>query len=163
MTLTDFLLARIAEDEETARDGAGWDPTGLVRSSGRWRRDGMSSVVDDHGQLVIYGDGPAPSDAAAEHIVRHDPAHVLAECEAKRRIVELHKAWPVLVERPPTMEAVDSGDPTRLAYRMSRQIQWQTEQEYRERFGHEPPTAPILRALALPYADHPDYREEWRP
>lgn len=21
----------------------------------------------------------------------------------------------------------------------------------------------ILRALALPYADHPDYREEWRP
>jgi hypothetical protein len=38
---------------------------------------------------------------------------------------------------------------------------------------HQPPTicgwdcrdgrCPTLRALALPYADHPDYREEWKP
>ncbi|MCT9092817.1 DUF6221 family protein [Streptomyces sp. ASQP_92] len=27
---------------------------------------------------------------------------------------------------------------------------------------HELP-CPTLRLLALPYADHPDYREEWRP
>lgn len=28
---------------------------------------------------------------------------------------------------------------------------------------HRMASKPILRALALPYADHPDYRGEWRP
>lgn len=36
-------------------------------------------------------------------------------------------------------------------------------QEYRAKFGDEPPTTPVLRALAPPYADHPDYRDEWKP
>ena len=27
----------------------------------------------------------------------------------------------------------------------------------------DPPTAASLRLLALPYAEHPDYRDEWRP
>jgi hypothetical protein len=36
-----------------------------------------------------------------------------------------------------------------------------TEQEYRNRFGDGPPTAPMLRALAAVYSDHPDYRAEW--
>jgi hypothetical protein len=78
MTLTDFLLARITEDEAWARaasEGDGyqnWDTpsTGVVQLAG--------------GDL----DGLVPtSRAAAEHIVRHDPARVLADCDAKRRIV----------------------------------------------------------------------------
>ena len=51
-------------------------------------------------------------------LARHDPARVLAECEAKRQIVQ---------------NAQDPGDDLFVAI------------------------------LALPYADHPDYREEWRP
>jgi hypothetical protein len=29
--------------------------------------------------------------------------------------------------------------------------------------GHDYARLKVLRLLALPYADHPDYREEWRP
>ena len=116
MTLTEFLLARIAEDE-----------------------------------------------AAANVAHRESPARVLAECEAKRRIVEFHKSWPVLVQTPVTFEPVDGTDPGHYTFRATQQIAWTTEQEYRERFGDEPPAGPVLRHLAAVYADHPDYREEWRP
>lgn len=51
---------------------------------------------------------------------------VLAECEAKRRIV----AW---------------------------------ELQVAERAHLQPEQRVILQLLALPYADHPDYRQEWRP
>lgn len=65
MTITDFLLARIAEDEALA---------GAVEA-------------DNFSQGPIgTGDDPWPSERAfAEHLT---PARVLAECEAKRRIVE---------------------------------------------------------------------------
>jgi hypothetical protein len=76
--------------------------------------------------------------------------------------VELHQNWPVLVETQPTFEPIDSGDPTSFAMRASQQIAWLTEQEYRVRFGTEPPTAPMLRALAAIYADRDGFREEWR-
>src|SRR4051812_20108777 len=85
LTLTEFLLARIAEDEESAREA----------TSGRWQVAeswaGPNAVLNDEGHpLAVCGatvegyDKPATD---AEHIARHDPARVLAECEAKRRIV----------------------------------------------------------------------------
>ena len=58
------------------------------------------------------------------------PARVLAECEAKRRIVEQARNY------SPELEHGDNGE-------------WAFDT--------------VLLALALPYADHPDYREEWRP
>lgn len=97
----------------------------------------------------------------AGHIVRHDPASVLADLASKRAILEWHKRWPVLVETEPKFEQIDEGGLSSYAFRMSKQIQWQTEQEYRNRFGSEPPTAPILRLLAQPFADHPDYDPAW--
>jgi hypothetical protein len=104
------------------------------------------------------------------HVVRWAPARVLAECEAKRRIIEFHQSWPVLVETPPTFDQGNAeghdlalGELSSMTLRLSQRIAWMTEQEYRNRFGSEPPTGPMLRALALPYADHPDYRPEWRP
>jgi fructoselysine-6-P-deglycase FrlB-like protein len=86
MTLTDFLLARIAEDKR-----------------------GYFIGYDDRGGSYVAV----------------DPAHLLAECEAKRRIVEA---------------CADV-----LAY------------------DAEALPQDVLRFLALPYADHPDYREEWKP
>lgn len=133
MTITEFLLARIAEDEAEA-----------VRV-----HDIECSIhrgfADDRGDCDC-----------------HDPARVLAECEAKRRIVEMHQSWPVLVEQPPVFEPIDA-DPSSLAMRASQQLAWLTDQEYRDRFGTEPPTAPMIAALAAVYADHPDYHEAWRP
>ena len=87
MDIVQFLEARLAEDEEAARDAAGWDSSGSVRDEGRWRRDGVNSVIDSARRMVVYGDGAAPDDSKAEHIVRHDPACVLREVAAKRAII----------------------------------------------------------------------------
>jgi hypothetical protein len=71
------------------------------------------------------------------------PARFLAECEAKRRIVELHSPDPYYggceldgVHRPP-----HDGDPVDV----------------------DPYPCETLRLLALPYSNHLDYREEWKP
>jgi hypothetical protein len=83
MTLTEFLLARIADDAALAK----------LSIAGHWRAR----------------------------------LRVLAECAAKRAIVEY-------------------------------------AQECDRMLGAEPVIADhFLRILAVPYADHPDYREEWRP
>ncbi|WP_310962133.1 DUF6221 family protein [Nocardioides terrisoli] len=139
MTITEFLLARIAERESVARD---------MQHQARVGRPFFRT------DLLAGGTG-------IRELI--DPARVMADCEAKRRIVELHKNWPVLIDQPVKLEPIVSSDPTQFAFRASQQIAWATEQEYRAKFGDEPPTAPMLAALAAVYADHPDYREEWRP
>lgn len=68
------------------------------------------------------------TDHSAAHIARFDPARVLAECEAKRRVVTAIARW---LDAHPDEDHVPAGDDA---------LCW----------------------LALPYADHPDYREEWR-
>jgi len=91
LTLTDFLLARIAEDEVS------------------WR-------------------------------ARFDPTRVRTECEAKRRIVsEAHR---VAKETHQWVEFDDQRATGGLA-------------------GNLADT--VLTQLALPYANHPDWREDWRP
>lgn len=91
MTLTDFLLARIAEDEEVARLPQGYEYCGPLSYT-------------------------------------HTPDRVLAECEAKLRIVET----------------------------LAHDYRWN-----RKRAGDN--AKMTLELLALPYADHPDYRQEWKP
>lgn len=114
--LVAFLRARLAEDEQIAASCSG----------DTWTVDG-GSIIADHwtDQIVdwIYDDN-------APHIARHDPARVLSEVEARRRITD-ECAW--------TSEAaVDTSAVAGLALM-------------------------TLRLLALPYAGHPDYRDEWRP
>ena len=129
MTITEFLQARVAEDEEQARRSVG-------------------PMSDDWRIVESWREGVA--------------ARVLAECEAKRAIIKWHESWPVLVEQPPVFETADGADPMSMAMRMSWQMAWLTTKEYVARFGTEPPSTPILRSLAAVYADHPDYREEWK-
>lgn len=120
--LTEFLLARIAEDEA--------DP---------WCDGADEYMLCDHWSH------------------RH-----LAEAKAKRRIVEWHENWPVLVETEPEL-VTEGSDPLSITVRMTQQVGWLTNREYVARFGTEPPSAPLLLAIAAVYADHPDFREEWRP
>jgi len=107
MTIVEFLGARISEDEAAAQAAVGNDgpPT--------WLQDNADGVYaarpdvdwDELCQSHTYGvpnecefnptacgvsvvDDSVLEHARAEHIARHDPARVLAECEAKRRIVE---------------------------------------------------------------------------
>ncbi|MFD9047667.1 DUF6221 family protein [Streptomyces zaomyceticus] len=69
----------------------------------------------------------------SQHIARHDPARVLAEVEAKRQIIKQHERY--AAERRRMMGG------------------WDPQSD----------DSPILAALATVYADHPDYRDEWRP
>jgi hypothetical protein len=118
--LTDFLLARIAEDEANV--------AAILRQDPNWEADG-DGVFDRPDRRIAYVRG----DYAATHIAHWDPARVLAECEAKRRVVELHRT--------------DATDPEVIVCAVCL-------------YG---PPCETLRLLALPYADHPDYRPEWRP
>lgn len=90
MNIQEFLLERINEDEAVASEatGAQWvalpgvnasmvniDPT-LIRDE-KWKYDTLGHIAT------------TSNDAAyADHIARHDPARVLAECAAKRALVE---------------------------------------------------------------------------
>lgn len=125
MTITEFLLARIAEDEVAARAAGG---AYAVRSN-----DGGMHVASVAGE-VLFGLDLADTALAdkstlslVEHVVAWLPGRVLAECEAKRALV------------------------LELARMEDEEIGW-------DGIEHK-----VMRSLALPYADHPDYREEWRP
>lgn len=90
MTIVEFLEARLDEDEEAARDAAGWDSSGSIRDEGLWHRDGVNSVIDSARRMVVYGDGSAPDGSQATYIARFDPARVLREVAAKRAIMAEH-------------------------------------------------------------------------
>ena len=124
--LAAFLLARIAEDEAAARVAVA--DSGLIDAAKRADTAAQGRAAD------------------CAHIARHDPARVLAECAAKRRIVEDHRSfdandWPHNRPRLICTRCYD-GDNV---------------------FGDEAMYPCLtLRALAQPYADHPDFAEEWR-
>lgn len=135
-----FLRARLAEDERTARAvedrSAPWD--------GQWMADGNSAVRTLNGHVLFYRHGAAPlKPGLTEHIARHDPARVLREVAAKRELLDEHQD--VNDGLCGTCVNSDWGYPTHG--------------------GSSPQNFPCrtLRLLALPYADHPEYREEWRP
>lgn len=109
--LVEFLAARIAEREAEAQRIA----DAIARDPGAF-----ASIVHDHPELAA-GD-------CAGYLADYDPARVLADCEAKRRIV--------------------------ARIQMSQMLPVQISDYAAEA---------ILRALALPHADHPDYRPEWAP
>ena len=112
MTLTDFILARIAEDEAVASRAGSFAP---------WSEPFQT---DNYGHLTVQ------------------PDRVLAECEAKRRIVEWHKPLPGLGGYAANCAGCweDGGEDGAPLY-PCRNIRW----------------------LAAVYADHEDYDESWRP
>lgn len=102
-------------------------------------------IFDSKGEPVVYDEG-WPSEAQAAHIAEHDPARVLREIDAKREIVRLHTSPHSVVDG----FCVEEGG----------QCTHRGETECTICGGDGCAT---LRLLALPYADRPGYREEWRP
>ena len=80
----------------------------------------------------------------AEHVARFDPARVHAECTAKRGMVLACR------ESRPDMQFLGSRPRGREDFPLQPRDQHQL-------------AALALALLALPYAGHRDYREEWRP
>lgn len=136
-----FLHARLEDDYDTARAAS-------YGGNGRWRQSAApydESIEDERGQTVVPDSEGAPTQEESAHIAAHDPARVLAEVEAKRRIVLRHSPH-------------DMASPAHAATCE------------REHWGvlvcnHDGRTwpCPDLLDLASIYADHPDYRKEWRP
>ena len=99
MEITEFVLARIAEDEEAARDAAlsaGGIGYGEERiSNGKtWDRryhEVVRPVTDVTDRRTIADCNGFAGLSIAPHIARWDPARVLAECGAKRLVIEA--AW----------------------------------------------------------------------
>lgn len=115
VTLTEFLTARLDEDEAVARAAF----SDLDEPGEAWRPSGLED----------------PWPTQERHVLRHDPARVLAEVKAKRRILEL--------DDEVLRREVRNGDASGAGASLMLSI--------------------VLRLLALPYADHPDYDEAWRP
>lgn len=79
-----------------------------------------------------------------------------------RMVLDFHKQWPVLVQKPAQFDMTSDGvDTNTMTYRFVQEMHWLTQQAYVERFGEDPPTAPLLRQMVQAYTYHPDFQEEW--
>ena len=132
--LLEFIEARLTEDQAAAEaiDVPDW------RSESSW----MSELIDPLPSQRRAYDGQFPLITAedVEHIARHDPARVLRDVPAKRRLLALHD-----IRR----EVSD------FEGRVSTVIWCAT--------CNEPDWCLTLKLLALPFADHPGYDPSWSP
>lgn len=119
--LVKFLLARIAEDEATAKQ---W-PQEPAPGDGHWE-----AVVGDHIGVLTF---------------EISFTRALGEVEAKRRVMTEH------YDR--NLPRLD--DPSWMHY----QPECEACSCYSDCVIDFP--CPTVRALVLPYADHPDYQAEW--
>lgn len=118
--LARWLGTQLDEDEQAARACSGME----------WRehpKNWVSAPPSNRIAVVVH-------DGDRGHIVRHDPARVLREINAKRQMLDRYEEL-----RAASKEEGLIGDVT---------------EEY-QNF--------LLRLLALPYADRSGYREEWAP
>ena len=131
MTIVEFLSARIAEDEAT-------DPA-----------CGRLENVEHHEVDCLELTAIVRSDAKCDC---EGPRRWLAECQAKRAIVDMHK--------PTTLEDLWGAARADLAKRLVCDYDSSPDSHLGDT-AEWPCTT--LRHLAAVYADHPDYQEEWRP
>lgn len=139
MELREFLKARLAEDEALARacDPSAWG------ANGSWIRPAQNGAPAAQGRYVLAAEGEWHVLAKSydltpntHHMARHDPARVLRDVEAKRRILAAY------------------ADDDRLRFG-----DWETCSD----------SCPVqvldevVKLLALPYSDHPDYDPAWSP
>lgn len=142
--LVDFVRQRLDEDEQTAR-AATPGPWAWTPETDVWDQNGPTLIREGtdaaDAELVEVAAGWGHdawgihvSDADKAHIARHDPARVLRDIEARRSIVDQYAEV-----------AANDVDDVEYAH------------------GWANALGLAVRHLATVYADHRDYREEWRP
>lgn len=138
-----FLRARLDEDEREANSHY------LLKSDapGHDLRQGPT-----HSEVSYHDGSGSETMTHAEYWQRfHDPApdkRLLAEVDAKRRLIKQQFKYASTIDHEwgcgHDAEEIEAGE-----------CEWLNPHT-----GHE---LPILRLLAVPHADHPNYREDWRP
>lgn len=147
-----FLLARIANDRKIAEAappapwsveeipddrGIAWGVDGPVLEGEEWPEPVV--VVDfDHDYQVPRGG--CINAAAANYIAHWDPARILAECNAKEEVVKEYLRMRDMANYE--SNAIRSFDVRARTMTCALET--------------------ALRYLALPYANHRNYQEEWR-
>ena len=137
--LVAFVRARRDEDEAAARQAASESPWRVSDTHDDGTRSVKPADAPDglwHGDVAVHIAG-----SDARHIARHDPARVLREVEAKRRLIDDY--LDLVKSRPPDRYA-PAGEPD-ATWAMAECI-------FR-----------VLCRDAAIWRDHPDYRQEWKP
>ena len=137
MTLTDFLRARIAEEKAAVDELIADYAKSLADEIKRYGGDTSSITPLETSYVAGCDSGLAPDSYWGTFGI--SPARVLAECEAKRGAIEA--AW---------------------ADHCAIEGEWGSGQSKRQ-MSAKNDNPDVVAYLALPYADHPDYRQEWRP
>jgi hypothetical protein len=137
--LVAFIAARLDEDEAVTNAGA-------RRVGMPWHAEAQpgtpGGLVTDELGLV----GSTGGRYAADHIARYDPARVLREVAAKRRVLERH--------RPVGGTA---------SWRAQACAGCGTEGYCDDPVTEKMSDCPELRDMAAIWDGHPDYRQEWKP
>jgi hypothetical protein len=166
VTLDQFLLDRVVETQAIAEaaawtedyrrrdnpgpDESGWNVVKVRRPRWAVGGDGYLFTVPEDGDEFIPPPAPGVESYDGSEILRdeviafmadNDPARVLAECEAKRRIVRAAREAIRFSDETP-----DDGSP-----RSERIHGAATAYEY------------VLEYMVRTYADHPAYQQEWKP
>lgn len=154
--LVRWLGEQLDEDERIARAAirAGGDVPGGVPGAAHWRFGNaftdeggtywqittMPPDAEVFGPVELIGSGMSGGGAhepeIARHAVAHDPARVLREINAKRQLVERYER--AMENRRAHPDDLASAGALLALHG-------------------------AVKLLALPYADRPGYREEWRP
>ena len=143
--LITWLRAQLDEDEQVAREAS----CGPWRADVKYARvvrpysDPLGVNVGEFGIAEVYGslmhDGRAVLTAA--HISRWDPARVMLDVAAQRRIID---AYADAIHMHRAMSETDDDG----------KWDWLFKEEALEG---------VVKILALPYAYRAGYREEWKP
>lgn len=137
LTWANWLLGRIAEDEQAAREVQRGQVWGIAEERPqRWGDMSPDPEIIGDGKPIIKCNAEYGGYFVALHVERWQPARVLAECGAKRRVIAEYQYWHRKLLTNPDYPAL--ADRYEVA-------------------------ATMLRALTTAYADHPGCRPEWVP
>jgi Family of unknown function (DUF6221) len=168
MGITDFLAARWDELEAAAK-AAGYGAAGDYL----WQEidpDRMPGLIGTGcGDVVTFNQGtPAyavsPSRGQATHIALNDPAAVLADIEAKRKILAAMTALKhVYIEGDSWYSCSQAVDPYEPGEGPGSGCLDENRAGNPCDCGRDRLVAAVLGALAVPFASHPGYDPSWRP
>lgn len=145
--LAAFLRARLDEDEARERQ----------RRCVTLPSSDIITLSADEPGIVHIDDQPSDAWAYYNRISQPDPRkHVLADIDAKRRIVDAY--LPPGTNPHPGCPCInyEGQDPAEYTEYDSCHRHLEASEKH---LHHDY----VLRLIALLYADHPDYREDWRP
>lgn len=158
-----WLLEQIAEDERRAKAMAAEYPTPWDIADRGW----MARVVADgpHFHEVIRVEQQQVSDSVAwltdviQHIETWNPDRVLAECDAKRKLIEHIVGQKHLVVDGDSWFTCAAATEEHDGGTTCREVGGNNNCDC----GRDERVTAALRVFTSPYADRPGYREEWRP